>query len=343
MLPVIQVIELDETISPYKALSEVQGLLQLRSSLESRKQQSAESTHLAELMKGKRASLSIRIDQGKKWDARLINNSGLYGKCFYSSILSLSPRVSMMKVKHSFSILTAFLLFATSSCYAQQYQPDDVIHTIGRHQLKYRHVLAYINIEMEGEDTALMSDGKYIEELTQELLEEFAVAPEEVINDMDEHYAAMQMDAGFQMGTPGSDTGYQTQQNQDPVYNTGESGQWKQMLSGSVLYYSKTESYNGMFVQSTQYMHLCPNGTAYTYQSSAGGGDVSNVGISNPEEMEFTGSVNWGVTEQGGAAYFQIALAGTDQRAFPMRLVNNQIHIQGLGDFYRQAGAAACR
>ena len=91
MLPVIQVIELDETISPYKALSAVQGLLQLRSSLESRKQQSAESTHLAELMKGKRASLSIRIDQGKKWDARLINNSGLYGKCFYSSILSLSP------------------------------------------------------------------------------------------------------------------------------------------------------------------------------------------------------------------------------------------------------------
>ena len=66
MLPVMQVIELDETISPYKALSEVQGLLPLRSSLESRKWQSAESTHLAELMKGKRASFSIRIDQAEK-------------------------------------------------------------------------------------------------------------------------------------------------------------------------------------------------------------------------------------------------------------------------------------
>jgi hypothetical protein len=129
----------------------------------------------------------------------------------------------MMKVKHSFSILTAFLLFATSSCYAQQYQPDDVIHTIGRHQLKYRHVLAYINIEMEGEDAALMSNRKHIEELTQELLEEFTEAPEEVINDMDKHYAAVQMGAGFQMGTPGSDTGYQSQQNQGPVSSSGAS------------------------------------------------------------------------------------------------------------------------
>jgi hypothetical protein len=66
VLPVIQVIELDETISPYKALSEVQGLLQLRSSLESRKRRSAESTHLAESVKDKRASLSIHINQDEK-------------------------------------------------------------------------------------------------------------------------------------------------------------------------------------------------------------------------------------------------------------------------------------
>jgi hypothetical protein len=59
--------------------------------------------------------------------------------------------------------------------------------------------------------------------------------------------------------------------------------------------------------------------------------------------MEFTGSVNWDVTEQGGAAYFQIVLAGANQGAFPMRVVNNRILIQGLGDFYLQAGAAACR
>lgn len=248
-----------------------------------------------------------------------------------------------MKVRHFFSVPAAFLLFVTNSGYAQQYQPDDVINTIGRHHLKYRHVLAYINIEMEGEDPALMSDKKYIEELTQELLEEFAVTPEEVINDMEEHYAAMQMGAGFQMGTPGSDTVYQTQQNQGLVSSADASGQWKQLLSGSVLYYSKTESYSGMFVQSTQYMHLCPNATAYTYQSSAGGGDVGSVGISSADEMEFTGSVNWGVTEQGGTAYFQIALAGANQRAFPMQLVNNKVLIQGLGDFYLQAGAAACR
>jgi hypothetical protein len=248
-----------------------------------------------------------------------------------------------MKVKHSIYFAVALLLVVSSSVYPRQHQPDDVIHTIGQHQLRYRHVLAYINIEMEGEDPALLSDEEHIEELTQELLEEFAEAPEEVVNDLEEHYAAMQMGAGFETETPASEKSNQSQKDQGLASSKDANGNWKQMLSGSVLYYSKTESYEGLFVQSTQYMHLCPNGTAYTYQSSAGGGDVGGVGINSPEEMEFTGAVNWDVTEQGGAAYFQIAMAGTSQRAFPMRLVHNKILIQGLGDFYLQAGVAVCQ
>jgi hypothetical protein len=248
-----------------------------------------------------------------------------------------------MKVKHSIYFAVAFLLVVSSGVYPQQYQPDDVIHTIGQHQLRYRHVLAYINIEMEGEAPALLSDKEHIAELTEELLEEFAEAPEEVLNDLEEHWAAMQMGAGFETATPGSGTASQSQKDEGLVSRTDANGNWKQMLSGSVLYYSKTESRDGLFVQSTQYMHLCPNGTAYTYQSSAGGGDVGGVGINSPEEMEFTGAVNWDVTEQGGAAYFQIAMAGTSQRAFPMRMVHNKILIQGLGDFYLQSGAAVCQ
>jgi hypothetical protein len=248
-----------------------------------------------------------------------------------------------MKVRYSIYFVAASLLLANGSAYPQQYQPDDVMHAIGQHQLRYRHVLAYINIEMEGEDPVLLSDKEHIEELTQELLEEFAGAPEEVLNDLQEHWAAMQMGAGFETATPGSGAGDQSQKDEGPVSSADANANWKPMLTGSVLYYSKTESYDGLFVQSTQYMHLCPNGTAYTYQSSAGGGNVGGMGINSPDEMEFTGAVNWDVIEQDGAAYFQIAMGGTSQRVLPMRLVHNKILIQGLGEFYLQSGAAVCR
>lgn len=240
--------------------------------------------------------------------------------------------------------MLVFLLLGISNGYAQQYQPEDVIYTIGENQLKYKHMLAYFNIEMEGEPPSMLNNNKFMEELTQDLLEGFSEAPEDVVADLNEHYAAMQMGAGYGTGTPDSDVGHQVQQNQRPDSSIGGNGQWKKMLSGSVLYYSTTESYSGMFVQSTQYMHLCPNGMVVTYQSSSGGGDIEGIDISDPGQMELTASGYWDVTEDGNAASLLMsAMSSANQIAFPMQVINNQIVIKGLGNFYLQRGAAICQ
>ena len=250
-----------------------------------------------------------------------------------------------MNFRYFLCSIFVFLLLGTSIGYAQQYQPEDVISTIGENQLKYKHMLAYINIEMEGESPSMLNNKKFMEELTQDLLEEFSEAPEDVVADLNEHYAAMQMGAGYEMEAPGSNAGQQVLQNQRPNSSIGGNGQWKKMLSGSLLYYSTTESYDGIFVQSTQYMHLCPNGMARFYETSSGGGDVGSVGVSAPSQMKFTGSLNWGVTEDGSAAYFVMSdMRGANQEgAFPMRVANNQIVIEGLGAFYLNPGAAVCQ
>jgi hypothetical protein len=104
-----------------------------------------------------------------------------------------------------------------------------------------------------------------------------------------------------------------------------------------VLYFTATQSNGGIFVQTTQYMHLCPNGTANLYQNSGGGGGA----ITAPAQMEYTGSIRWDVIERGNQAYFQID-AGSGGQLLPMSLVNNKIIIQNLGNFSFEPGAAAC-
>lgn len=242
-------------------------------------------------------------------------------------------------------IFALVIVFSTISCSnaQQQFSPEDVMYTIGSYQLKYKHVLAYVDMEMEGEDPTLAYEPGYIQELTVECLEEFAEAPETFLADLEIHYEAMQMGVGYDVQNNGTLTQYQgqannqyyQQSNNNQQFNSG-GGQWKQLLSGSVLYYTVTQSHNGMFVQSTQYMHLCPNGTALFYEESGGGGAV------NPgRTMQFSGSANWNVIEQGGQAYFNVNMEGQPLN-FPMRALNQKIQIQGLGNFSIQQGAAQC-
>lgn len=237
-------------------------------------------------------------------------------------------------------IFALIIVFSILSCSygQQQFSPEDIMQTIGSYQLKFKHVLAYVDLEMEGEDPTLAYEPGYIQELTVECLEEFAEDPETFLADLEVHYEAMQMGAGYGSQNKGTLTQYQGEQNnqynQQP-FNSGGS-QWKQLLNGSVLYYTVTQSHTGMFVQSTQYMHLCPNGTALFYEESGGGGAV------NPgREIQFSGSANWNVIEQGGQAYFHVNMQGQFQN-FPMRVLNQKIQIQGLGNFSIQQGAAQC-
>jgi hypothetical protein len=241
-----------------------------------------------------------------------------------------------MKSFTSICTLLAFLfLFYGCSTAQQTFQPEDVIHTIDAHQLKYKHILAYINMEMEGEDPALLNDQAYVSELTKECLEEFAEEPETFIADMEVHYEAMQYLAEEGVGMT-TQTQTQTQtQSQSQLSSSG--GQWQQLLSGSVLYYTAIESHNGISVQTTQIMHLCPNGTAHFYQKSGGGGGA----ITALSQLEYTGSATWKAIEQGGQAYLSMNMQGSGGN-FPMRIVNQKIVVQGLGNFSVQQGAAQC-
>lgn len=220
-------------------------------------------------------------------------------------------------------------------------EPDDVVHTVGRHQLKLKHVTAYIRMELEGEDPSLLQDDKTIEELTRELLEDFAEDPEEILRELNEYIAATQTGAGPVAG--GANVGSQPRPDLSAGQYPQEVRQWKQLLNGSVLYYSTTESRGGLFVQSTQYLHLCPDGKAHFYQSSTGGGEFGGIGIADPGQLEYTGSANWAVSAQGSNVFFQVTMPGARPGAFPIGMMNDKVLIQGLGHFSVQRGAARCQ
>lgn len=241
-------------------------------------------------------------------------------------------------------LLTIVLICFSFSTFAQQqqFQPEDVVHTVNGHQLKYKHVLAYIDMEMYGEDPAQLNSQEFVKELTTECLEEFAEDPAFFVEEMNTHYQAIQMGAGNLNRQQPAVNNY----SREPVqpgnqnFNQGQvasGGSWKQLLSGSVLYYSATQSHDGIFVQSTQYLHLCPNGTALFYEESGGGGGP----ITAPRQTQFTGSANWDIVEQGTQAYLRMTLQGRAQN-FPMQVINQKLQVQGLGTFSVQAGAAQC-
>lgn len=248
---------------------------------------------------------------------------------------------------------TTFVLLITAFCclpyygqtQAQAYQPEDVLFTSGSYQLRYKHLLAYIDMEIEGEDPALLNDQAYIHELTKECLEEFAEAPAEMLSDLGQHYQAMQMGMGNLSNQQNSNTQAQQNQQSGGSYTTTEptvqpntvAGQWKQTLSGSVLANNSTHTSGSVFAQSGNYLHLCPNGSFAIYEYSAGGGD----GIYAPNQVQLKGGGQWNVLEQNGGAYFQFTLQGATQ-ALPISVVNKKIVIQGLGAFNYQQGAAQC-
>ena len=251
-------------------------------------------------------------------------------------------------MKFSFFSFIALLIFLLSfnTTNAQQLKPEDVLHTIGQYQLKYKHAIAYIAIETEGEDPALLNNQTYIQELTKELLEEFAETPRELLSDLDEYYSFMTMNGEAAKKEATQNFGTETQDKMkapsNPDFNPNTvSGQWQQLLSGSVLSYTTTQSYDGLFVQSSQYLHLCPGGVFSIYESSAGGGDVGGIGISNPNQMKFAGSGNWDIVEQNGVAYFKLDMQGASQ-LLPIKVVEGKIMIQGLAYFNYHEGAAQC-
>ena len=216
------------------------------------------------------------------------------------------------------------------------YQPNDVLHTMGEFELQYKHILAYIDMEMEGEDLQLLNDQSFAQELTTEAIEEFGEDPESFILDMEAHYEAMQQGLGNLSQSYASGQTNATN-NPPPASNQG-GGQWKQLLNGSLLYITATQSHNGLTVQSTQFMHLCPNGVAYFYQNSGGGGgDLTAM-----QSLEFVGSSNWNVIEENGQAYMQMTLQGVSGN-LPMRMINQKVFIQGLGALSIQPGGAQCQ
>ncbi len=245
-----------------------------------------------------------------------------------------------------FSLLSFSLLLCSSSqTVAQQLQADDVLYTAGQHQLKYKHFLAYTNIEMEGENPALLNDQTYIRTLTQECIEEFLDAPAEFSQEMDQHFQVMLMGGGFQMGN--------AQQEEEEPHHTSQTNemrsgqlsavdQWKQILSGNILYATTTQSGGQIFVQNTQVIHFCPNGIAYNYSISGGGGSVGGIDITDPRNFAFEGAFNWNVVDRGGISYFQFSLQGASQMT-PIKVVNNKIVLQGLGNFSLQQGGARCQ
>lgn len=207
--------------------------------------------------------------------------------------------------------------------------PEEVLYTYQGESLRYKHLIAYMRLEMEGENPALLQDQSYIESLTEEAIEAFREAPELFIADMEAHYEAMS-DANPAVTSP--------KETESPPGALSGTGSWKQLLSGSVLYTTATQHHAGGTVQSSQYMHLCPEGTAYFYQNSGGGGGA----LTAHQQLEYTGSSWWDVTEEQGNAYLKITLEG--QTGFlPMRRVNQQIFIEGLGYLDIQPQAAQCR
>ena len=82
-------------------------------------------------------------------------------------------------------IMSISILFSCQqSAHSQQdnattgnFQPEDVLQTVGGHQLKYKHIMAYVDMEMEGEDPGLLNNPEHMQALTVEAIEEFAEEP----------------------------------------------------------------------------------------------------------------------------------------------------------------------
>jgi len=234
-----------------------------------------------------------------------------------------------MNVLFATSVL---MLFSTGASNAQRLGPEDVLHFVGEHHLKYKHFLAYANLEVDGKDPSILQNQEYIQKLTMECIEKFLKEPSEFSQRMDQHYEMM---------TNMNSKTQNIQITNQSEHSFNDQNQWKTLLSGSVLYTTSTESNEYLMVQNTQILHLCPNGIAHNYSMSGGGGSYAGIDVSNSRQMHFEGSFQWNIIEQNGIPYFQFTMQGMT-RVAPISILNQKVVIQGLGAFSIQQGGAQC-
>lgn len=256
-----------------------------------------------------------------------------------------------MKTSKLFLIAFNILIFFSSCTNAQDFDnPEKVIHTVDGFQLKAKHLYAYADKEAGSFGiSAVLDDPQAIAALKTELLEEFASMSEIMIMELNEHYQWMQANNGKNTANHSSEGELVSQSigvphdkaKSLPASNHADLNQWNQLLNGSVLVFTTSQHHGGMYVQSTQYVHLCPGGNLRIYERSAGGGSASGMSISSSEGLQLSVIGQWDVVSHGGVTYFRMGQNG-EIAATVIKIVNNQIYLQGVGALQYAPGAAEC-
>ncbi len=257
-------------------------------------------------------------------------------------------KIKVMKTP-SFLIIVSFITILFSACNnSQEFQnPERVIQTTNGFQLKEKHLYAYLDKNAGSFGiSSILDDPKAMEELKAQLLQDFASMPETFILELNDHYERLNSfnTAGIETG-PSIQTQNQSKQNTQNnavlTSNNSDLAQWQKFLKGSVLVFHTSQHYEGMYVQSTQYIHLCPSGTLQIYESSAGGGSAGGMSINSSDQLRLSTVGNWDVVTQGGQVFFRMTHNGEIVGTI-IKIVNNQVYLQGVGALKYFPGAAKC-
>ncbi len=255
-----------------------------------------------------------------------------------------------MKTSNLLFIALCLSTIFSSCSNAQDFQhPETIIQTVDGYQLKEKHLYAYLDKNAGSFGiSAILDDPETITSLRKQLLEEFSSMPEMMVLELEDHYEWLQAQGG---GTstvvsetnvaPQTAPGQQTDRSGFSVLKGSESDQWNQILMGSVLVFQTSQHHGGMYVQSTQYVHLCPGGSLQIYESSAGGGSAAGMSISGSDQLRLSAVGQWDVIVQEGISYFRMSQNG-EVAATVIKVVNNQIYLQGVGALKYVPGAAQC-
>ena len=256
-----------------------------------------------------------------------------------------------MKASNILATALIFLFIFSSCSNASDFQnPEAIIQTVDGHQLKQKHLYAYLDKNAGSFGiSAVLDDPNAMASLKAQLLEEFASIPELMILELDDHYDWMQgQSTGIVSSSSlenklesASESSNPIAAQKVPVSNNTDVNQWNQLLNGSVLVYETSQYYEGMYVQSTQYMHLCPDSSMRIYESSAGGGSAAGMSISSTDQLRLSEVGNWDVVSKGGVTFFRMVSNG-ELGAAIIKIVNNQIYLQEVGALKYFEGAAQC-
>jgi hypothetical protein len=244
-----------------------------------------------------------------------------------------------MKTTLSFLACFACLIFPQNS-FAQeteQSDPESVIFTQGEYQLRYKHLLAYIAGEMEGEDPARLSDPEVIRALSRECMEEFTESPKEVLEDLEQQYEFMLFEQknGMVGGQGDRPRSAMPEQGGLSLSSGSEADQWKQTLNGAALQYSYQESYSGGIAQGKQVLHLCRNGTFFIIGYSAVSGSFPSGSVLDKNQGQLMEQGNWDIILVQGVPCIQLTEKGIPYTV-PLSVVHNKILLQGIAlmDYY---------